>query len=74
MPAYSGVANGDWVEEDAVSGPGNVTDGTMRSTQRLNICKGVGGGCVRYKQQLFVLTRHPERRANLRPCVPCGDV
>jgi hypothetical protein len=53
MPAYSGVANGDWVLKDVVPRPDDVTDDTMRSTERLNVCKGMGGGCVRYKQQLF---------------------
>jgi hypothetical protein len=57
-----------------VSRPGDDTDDTMRSTEKSKVCEGVGGGCVRYKQQILVLTRHPERRANLRPCVPCGDV
>jgi hypothetical protein len=73
-PAYSGIANGDWVVEDAMSRPDDDTDDTMRSIERSSVCEGVGGGCVRHEQRRYVLTRHPERRASLRPCAPCGGV
>lgn len=29
-PAYSGIANGDWVMDDAVSRPNDDTDDTRR--------------------------------------------
>jgi len=35
MPAYSGVANGDWVVKDAVSRPGDITDDTMRVNREI---------------------------------------
>jgi hypothetical protein len=45
-PAYSGIANGDWVVEDAASRPDDDTNDTRRVIGRLKVCEGVDGVCV----------------------------
>lgn len=76
MPAYSGIEGMNRVVEDVVSKPDNNTDDTLRVIKETSV---VVRKCdekvyVRHQQWRCVLTRHPERRASLRPCAPYGGV